>query len=67
MDKQSQKEEERIKRVKNPAKGTVRSREDGEKEKEEVLCGAKEHSLVGNTGGGWTVGLDDLGGLCQPW
>ena len=25
------------------------------------------HGLVGNTGGGWMVGLDDLGGLFQPW
>ena len=27
-----------------------------------VRCG-----LVGNIGGNWTVGLDDLGGLFQPW
>jgi len=25
------------------------------------------NGLVGNTGGRWTVGLDDLGGLFQPW
>ena len=25
------------------------------------------HGLVGNTGDGWTVGLDDLRGLFQPW
>ena len=25
------------------------------------------HSLVGNIGDRWTVGLDDLGGLFQPW
>jgi len=26
----------------------------------------KEHALVSNTGGRWTVGLDDLTGLFQP-
>ena len=25
------------------------------------------HGLVGNSAGRWTVGLDDLGGLFQPW
>ena len=25
------------------------------------------HGLVGNTGGSWMVGLDDLGGLFQSW
>ena len=25
------------------------------------------HGLVGNTGDRWTVGLDDLRGLFQPW
>ena len=25
------------------------------------------HGLVGNTGGSWMVGLDDLRGVFQPW
>jgi len=25
------------------------------------------HYLVGSVGDSWTVGLDDLGGLFQPW
>jgi len=25
------------------------------------------HGLVGNVGDRWTVGMDDLGGLFQPW
>ena len=25
------------------------------------------HGIVGNTGDRWTVGLDDLRGLFQPW
>ena len=25
------------------------------------------HGLVRTMGDGWTVGLDDLGGLFQPW
>ena len=29
-------------------------------------CGTKERGLVGSVGGGWMVGLDDLGGLFQP-
>ena len=29
-------------------------------------CGTKGHGLVGNTGGRWMVGLDDLRGLFQP-
>ncbi len=29
-------------------------------------CVTKEHGLVGNMGGRWTVGLDDLRGLFQP-
>ena len=30
-------------------------------------CCTEGHGLVGNIGGRWTVGLDDLGGLFQPW
>ena len=33
---------------------------------ETVRC-TEEHGLVGNTGDGWRVGLDDLIGLFQPW
>ena len=29
-------------------------------------CGTKEHGLVDNVGGSWTVGLDDLRDLFQP-
>ena len=31
-----------------------------------ILCGTEECGLVGNIGGKWTVGLDDLRGLFQP-
>jgi len=34
---------------------------------ETCRCCTKRHGLVGNIGGRWTVGLDDLGGLFQPW
>jgi len=30
-------------------------------------CCTEGCGLVGNTGGRWKVGLDDLGGLFQPW
>ena len=30
-------------------------------------CCTMAHGLVGNIGGRWMVGLDDLGGLFQPW
>ena len=30
-------------------------------------CCAEGHGLVGNTGDRWTVGLDDLFRLFQPW
>ena len=30
-------------------------------------CCTERHGLVGNIGDRWTVGLDDLGGLLQPW
>ena len=30
-------------------------------------CCTNGGGLVGNIGGRWTVGLDDLGGLFQPW
>ena len=30
-------------------------------------CCGEGHGLVRTTGGGWTVGLDDLVGLIQPW
>lgn len=30
-------------------------------------CGTEGCGLVGSTGGGWVVGLDDHGGLFQPW
>ena len=30
-------------------------------------CYTEDHGLVGNTVGRWMVGLDDLGGLFQPW
>ena len=30
-------------------------------------CCTEGHSLVGNIGDRWTVGLDDLGYLFQPW
>ena len=30
-------------------------------------CGTEGHGLVGSIGGRWMVGLDDLGGLLQPW
>ena len=30
-------------------------------------CCTKGHGLVGTDGGRWAVGLDDLGGLFQPW
>jgi len=29
--------------------------------------GAKGRGLVGNIGSRWVIGLDDLGGLFQPW
>ena len=29
-------------------------------------CGSEGHGLVGNVGGRWTVGLDDLRGLFKP-
>jgi len=29
-------------------------------------CGTKVHSVVGNTGGRWVVGLDNLSGVFQP-
>ena len=29
--------------------------------------GTEGHSLLGNTGDMWMVGLDDLGGHFQPW
>ena len=30
-------------------------------------CCTEGHGLVGNIGNGWMVGLDDAGGLFQPW
>jgi len=30
-------------------------------------CGTEGRGLVGNIGGRWAVGLDDHGGLFQPW
>ena len=30
-------------------------------------CCTEGHGIVGNTGDRWTVGLDDLRGLFQPW
>jgi len=30
-------------------------------------CCAEGRGLVGNIGERWMVGLDDLGGLFQPW
>jgi len=32
-----------------------------------VRCCTEGHGLVGNIGDRWTVGLDDLGDLFQPW
>ena len=34
---------------------------------ETFRCCAEGHSLLGITGDRWTAGLDDLGGLFQPW
>jgi len=34
---------------------------------ETFRCCTEGHSLMGNIGGTWTVGLDDLEGLFQPW
>ena len=34
---------------------------------ETCKCGTKEHGLVGSIGGRWTVGLDDLRDLFQPY
>jgi len=31
------------------------------------ICFTEVHSLEGNPGDRWTVGLDDLEGLFQPW
>ena len=33
---------------------------------ETFSCCTEGHGLVDNIGGGWTDGLDDLGGLLQP-
>ena len=30
-------------------------------------CGNEGHGLLENIGDRWTIGLDDLGGLFQPW
>ena len=30
-------------------------------------CCTEGHGLVGNIGGRWMIGMDDLGGLFQPW
>jgi len=30
-------------------------------------CCTERHGIVGNTGGRWMIGLDDLGVLFQPW
>ena len=34
---------------------------------ETFRCCTEGCGLVGNIGGRWTVGVDDLGGLFQPW
>jgi len=34
---------------------------------ETFRCCTEGHGLVGNSGGTWVVGLDDLRGLFQPW
>ena len=34
---------------------------------EKFRCCIEGHGLVGNIGDIWTVGLNDLGGLFQPW
>jgi len=34
---------------------------------ETFRCCTERHSLVGNIGDKWMVGLDDLGELFQPW
>ena len=34
---------------------------------ETLTCCTEGHGLVGNIGDRWMVGLDDLGGLFQPW
>ena len=34
---------------------------------QEMLRCAEGHDLAGNIGDRWMVGLDDLGGLFQPW
>lgn len=33
---------------------------------EMLRCCTEKHGLVGNTGGRWIVGMDDLEGLFQP-
>jgi len=33
----------------------------------QIKCGTTGHGLVGNISSRWMVGLDDLGGLYQPW
>ena len=32
-----------------------------------LRCCTEGHGLVGNIGGRWMIGMDDLGGLFQPW
>lgn len=34
---------------------------------EMFMCCTEGCGLVGNVGDGWMSGLDDLGGLFQPW
>ena len=34
---------------------------------ETFRCCTERHDLVGNVSDRWTVGLDDLRGLLQPW
>ena len=34
---------------------------------EAFRCCTEGHGLVGNIGNRWTVELDDLGGVFQPW
>ena len=34
---------------------------------ETFRCCTEGHGLVGAIGDRWTLGLDDLGGLFQPW
>ena len=35
--------------------------------KKKFRCCTEGHVLVGNIGDSWTIELDDLGGLFQPW